>query len=956
MPAVYGNRTLLAECPDRRSGSPSGWCVIREELRTQRYAHLYPHDILNLPMPLSPGERLGPYEVLAPIGAGGMGEVYRARDTKLDREVAIKVLPSELASDPERLVRFEREAKVLAALNHPNIAQLYGLEDSGDIRALAMELVLGHSLSQLLASSGAPELPIALDYAHQIAEALESAHDRGIIHRDLKPGNVMVTPEGVVKVLDFGLAAMPAPEAPMSGRSADSPTMTVAATRAGMLLGTASYMAPEQAAGKPVDKRSDIWAYGVVLWELLTGKMLFGGASLQETLADVLRAPIHLDGLPQSTPEAIRALLRRCLDRNVKQRLRDIGEARVVLSGILEELRRPEGRQTPVPLPADATTAAAPGRTLRSGQRSRAIALSLGGLLFAAVVILGYMIWTQKRQASVATQPVMRFEIPMDGPLYFPTVSPDGHQMVFIKGDFTARRLYWRRLDSIETKEIAESENASFPFWSPDSRHLAFFSEGKLKRIEPGGAHARVLCAAPNARGGAWGEAGVIVFAPDVSGPLFRIPAEGGTAVQVTEARGRSSHRFPEFLPGGQTFLFSQAGGFSQGGRVHVADLSGKQSPALPEIRGNVRFVRTTGQNTSGMLVYRREGTLIAQAFDPVSLKLSDSAVPIVDQVNDSFVTGFGEYSLTSSNGVLLYKSGTRIPLTRLQWFDRSGRPQPKSGPSGHFATLALSPDGKKVALTRGASLSAIDVWILDLFTGVLSQFTTGGNHQSPVWFPDGSRIAYVLRAGTPPNLLSRPTAGGQEQGIGHARANASIYDVSPDGKTLIYSDVAQGTGDNLWFQPLEPGAKPTSFVQSESNDQYGQFSPDGHWVAYQSGESGIPQIYVQPIPATGAILKVSKDSGTRPRWRRDGKELFYLSSDDKMMAVPVFAGKTFQSGAPQELFAPTRFIAYARGYGYQPSADGQRFLGLVPATDAPPPLTVVVNWHELLKDSLEKE
>ena len=881
-------------------------------------------------MPLSASTLLGPYQVLAPIGAGGMGEVYRGRDTKLDREVAIKILPDALAHDPERLARFEREAKVLASLNHTNIAQIYGVEESSGVRALVMELVPGETLAE--AEKAPIPLETALNYARQMAEALETAHEKGIVHRDLKPANVMITPAGVVKVLDFGLAAMPSRDGAIGSDPQNSPTFTMAATQAGMIMGTAGYMAPEQAAGKPVDKRADIWAFGVVLFEMLSGQRLFQGETVSHTLADVLRAPIGFGKLPKDTPPSIRDLVERCLDRNVKNRLRDIGEARVIIERVGKEPALPEIAPAPVSLGA-------------GGKAAWAIA----GLFLLATAVLAFVHFRE----TPAPERVVRFQIalPEKTTNAIFALSPDGRSLVLTANEGGRRRMWIRPIDSLAAQPVPGTEDASYPFWSPDSAYIGFFVPGKLKKIALAGGPAQTLCDAASGRGGTWNQDGVIVFAPGLGLPLMRVSAAGGEPRPATTLGAPSeSQRYPVFLPDGKHFLFEVTNGKPGTNGLYAGSLDNSPPGRVLPDTSSAAYVASESTGKSGLLLFRREATLVAQPFDPGVARTTGDAFPVAEQVAIAGNTDHAAFSV-SGNGVLAFGSGdAALGAGDLEeWVDGNGK-RTTVGQSEDVFTQALSPDGKQVALGIRTHSDGADLWILDTARGVPTRFTfRPGLSMDGVWSPDGSHIIFQSDNRS---IYEKPANGtGKEELLLSGGPNIRPQDWSRDGKFLVYTQTGGKTGTDLWLLPLEGERKPIPYLQTPFDESDAQFSPDGRWMAYASNESGQPQVYIQSIPASGTKFQISSAGGVQPRWRRDGKEFFYISADNKLMAVPVKITETVETGPSKALFDIEPLYPTFMGYwAYEPAPDGQRFLVLARKGGANRTITVVLNWQAGIK------
>ena len=850
-------------------------------------------------MSLAPRDKLGPYEILDLIGKGGMGEVYRARDTKLHREVAVKVLAPALAADADYLTRFQREAQVLASLNHPNIATIYGLEGN----AIIMELVEGETLRT--------PLPVAeaLPVARQIVEALEAAHEKGITHRDLRPGNIKVTPEGVVKVLDFGLAKTPDKPVPQSG--ANSPTLTVRATESGLILGTAGYMSPEQAAGKPVDRRADIWAFGVILWEMLAGKRLFEGETIAHTLADVLRADIDLNKLPADTPPAIRELIRRCLDRNLKNRLSSISEARYAIDHCHE-----------------GTRAAAQPIASRSSSRLPWVLTAAASLL--AIALLGWTLWSQ-RSAEPAVPSA--FDIaPPEGTEFAggASISPNGRLIAFRtvtqKGDL---QLYLRRLESREAALLPGTDGVDSFFWSPDSQAIAFQSSGKLRRTDIAGQTISTICDAPALPGGSWSEQGVIVMG-QLLGSLHSVPASGGTPTPVTKLSreaGEQLHREPRFLPGGRQFLYSVRYSDPQKDALFVGSLDGKPPVKLLEsVRGGVY------DPTSEHLLYvLNDGTLMARRMKLNRLELTGQAVQVVRGVSN--YRNLLQFSLSQS-GSMLYTPEPAAGKARFHWIDRSGQAQePVSDPIPVTNDFRLSPDQRRIAYAAGPSG---EIWMLDLERGLTSRFTFRPS-QSPRWSPDGKYL-YYIGSGAIYRKLS--DGSGEEEMVLPDGSGGRIDSISPDGNHLLFLG-AKG----IWRLPLTGERKAEPFLSTQYVEGSAVVSPNGRWVAYHSNESGRFEIYVTSFPDRKGKWQISTDGGREPFWRSDGKELLWQPPGEVMSAAIDTEAQGIRPGRPQVLFR-------WRG-GVQPAPNGKRFLALRSEGGTPyrPPMVVLLNWTAQLKE-----
>jgi eukaryotic-like serine/threonine-protein kinase len=913
------------------------------------------------------GRQVGAYQVVSHLGTGGMGEVYRARDTTLGRDVAIKVVPQAFASDHERRARFEREARMLAALNHPHIGAIYGLEDDDGVRALVLELVEGETLAEKLAKTAASSgvsfssrpplgLPIgeALKIAHQIADALEAAHEKGIVHRDLKPANVKITPEGTVKVLDFGLAKAAAGDASTPDLS-PSPTLTVG-TRDGIILGTAAYMSPEQARGKPVDKRADIWAFGCVLYEMLTGQTAFAGETLTDTLGAILEREPQWASLPHATPAGIRRLLQRCVEKDPKRRLHDIADARIEVEDAIVALA------TDTHLASSALgDAKAAVVHLRPRRRERLAWMFVAAFFVALVSAFGAMRYFSRTPADTQT---MRFFVsPPDGWSLSTTsrfgspaplaVSPDGHHLAFVATSAAGSDQLWvRSFDTLAAHVLTGTEGASSPFWSPDSRFLGFFADGKLKKIDVSGRPPVTVCDALENRGGTWGRDGVIVFAPSYASALQKVSAAGGVPVAATTlAPGEIAHYRPTFLPDGRHFLYSVGSGRPVVYTVYIASLDSTDRTLLLKASDttNVRYAQ-------GHLLFLRGTTLVAQAFDAQRLVLTGEEVPMAEQIRS--LPDFGYFS-ASERGVLAYQTGT-ASRRQLTWFDRSGRALGTMGAPDEsgLSVVRLSPDARRVAAFRSMRRN-IDIWLLD--GARASRFTFDpAPDVFPIWSSDGERIAFDSnRKGKRDLYLKQSSGAGNEELLLESPQDKVAQDFSADGRFLLYQSVDPETQQDLWVLPLGGDRKPWAFLRTRFQERAGRFSPDGRWVAYMSDESGRLEVYVRPFGGsaaknstgnpTGGRWQVSTTGGIYPEWRADSKELYYIGPDSQMMAVAIGArGAMLQPAAPVALFY-TRIVGgggdKAQGRQYDVARDGRFLINTV--LDEPlSPITVVLDWQ----------
>jgi serine/threonine-protein kinase len=993
-------------------------------------------------MPLAPGTWLNHYQILGHLGTGGMGEVYRALDNKLQREVALKVLPKAFAQDPERLARFRREAQVLAQLNHVNIAAIYNLEQSGETHFLVMELALGdtlrdriqrgsaapkgrqsvaHGASRGIAAvveaspvgatdSGPVSLEEALDICKQIAAGLECAHEKPIVHRDLKPANIKVSPDGVVKILDFGLARAFSGDSGSGGNppGPDSPTLS-AMTAPGTILGTAAYMSPEQARGKKVDKRTDIWALGCVLYELLTGQQAFdpsrdreraghpspdprqagagrkgGVASPAEpplagargsetnTIADIIGAVLYKEpdwtALPATTPHWVRVLLRRCLEKDAKRRLSSAADLQIQIE---EALNAPATAAPTVGLPV-------PARPLWR----RALPWGVAAILS---VVTGLAVWTLKPTPPPEPKPVSRVAVNLAPNERLPAnlsqpvvaLSPDGTQLAYAASRGATQQIYLRAMDSQEARPLAGTEGGTNPFFSPDGQWLGFVAGGQLKKVSISGGAALTLAPAPNLRGASWGDNDMIVLAPTGGGPLSQVPAAGGTPQPLTKfdpATGESTHRWPQLLPGGKVVLFAAGPGGSSpdNAQIVVQNLETGERKALVQGGTYPRYAPT------GHLVYYRAGTLMAVSFDLERLEVTGSPSPIQEGIMAATGTTWGAHFSISDRGSLVYVPGTAGGGgSTLVWVDRKGAEQPLAAPPRPYDNPRLSSDGRVLAV---GTLTPAEIWVYEIARGTLSRLTFEGG-QRPLWSPDGKRIAFrSARAGKPPNLFWKPADGsGAEERLTTSDHLQTALSWSPDGQVLAFLDIAPTTGNDIWVLPLEgdpsaalrtgpsagssrlssgqagQGLKPRPFLQTTFLEDGAQFSPDGRWLAYVSDESGRSEIYVQPFPGPGGKWQISTEGGIEPMWARNG-EIFYRHGNQWMVVetrTQPGSQPIFSAGTPRLLFEGPYVASGFAAANYDVTGDGQRLLMVKPVAQqgtAANQINVVLNWFEELK------
>jgi len=868
-------------------------------------------DLLPEPESVSIGSRIGPYLIGGILGAGGMGEVYWAQDTTLKRRVALKVLPNAFARDPERLARFQREAELLAQLDHPNIARIYGAEEN----ALVMELVEGKS----------PKGPLPFDEAWRIAsqlgEALEYAHEKGVIHRDLKPANVKVTADGVVKLLDFGLATAPADQwmvASPEGAPDPSPT----ATGVGVILGTAAYMSPEQAKGKRLDRRTDIWSWGVVLYELLTGTQLFRAATSEETITQVLNKEPDFARVPAT----VRRVLESCLEKDPKQRLRDIGDVSRLLDRVPE---------TPV----------------RSRSKVPWVMCAISGMIAATFAVLWFL---RPPQSS----PDVRYEITAEdanGIQSF-ALSPNGRSIVFASRAGGTPQLWLRAFDALRAQPIANTEDAASPFWSPDSQQIGFFAQGALKRISVAGGPAVALCDVAEGGTGSWSRDNLILFSTDRTGSAIqRISASGGVPVDVVKNDFMS--RFPQFLPDGRRFVYLMSGGPSSQRGIYLASVDGRENRRIfAEVSS---FALSSFALVPNWLLFVHANTLVAMPFDSAAGRVTGDPVPVAGGV--AFDVASQNARISVSPGILVYESGRATPnKMQLEWHDRAGKLLGLAAQSAPVYDPAISPDGNFIAYRKIISPSLADLWIWDLREQNEHRLTTDSSiNAAPFWSPSGGQIAFVSNRGNGDIYLAAADRPANGDLLLTTTYNKFISDWSRDGRYIVYSEAEPRTREDLWVLPMNgrtPG-KPIRFLSSEFDEVLGRLSPDDRWMAYTSDQSGRREVYVRPFPSGDGEWKISLDGGEQPRWRNDGRELYFVRADGTMMAAAVTAAfaprAEFIAQPPQPLFK-THLVPTLRGvlFQYDVSPDGKRFLldSTSENSSSAASLAVIVNWVSRLK------
>ena len=899
-------------------------------------------------MALQSGTRLGPYEIEASIGAGGMGEVYRARDTRLGRDVAIKILPQHLTEMAEAKQRFEREARAVSSLNHAHICTLHDVGHQDGVDFLVMEYLEGDTLAKRL-EKGPLSGPELLRIGIEIADALEKAHRQGVIHRDLKPGNIMLTKSGA-KLMDFGLAKSVADgmaaAAPLSsltqslnpaGQSATEPL-----TARGTVLGTFQYMSPEQMEGKETDARSDIFSFGAVLYEMATGKRAFDGKTTASVIAAILeREPPAISSIQPMSPPALDRTVKICLAKDPDERFQSMHDVKLQLEWI-----RDAGSQAGVPAPVVAH---------RKTRERVAWATAAVLLIIAGIFATGYFLRAPTDEPAIRAliKPAAGTSMTSyNGGTAGFAISPDGLKVVYVALGPDGRSLLWvRSLDSLQGQALDGTDGASMPFWSPDSRFIGFFAGGKLKKIEASGGPPLALADAPGGRGGTWNRDGTILFAPFFGTPVFRVPDAGGAATPVTtlnRSNNESTNRWPYFLPDGRHFLYLAGNPLTPVGNptnsIMVGSLDSKETKFLFHNHSNAIYA-------SGYILFLRQNTLMAQRFDVKRLELAGEAVPIAEDVEDVATRVQGSFS-ASDNGTLAYLEEGGITRQML-WFDRSGKQIGAIPGTDSYADPHISPDGKQLAFILEAPSQ--DVWLYDMARGVKTRFTFGSGNESPRWSRDGSRIAYTSIRNGEFGIYAKAADGSGHEEMLVPPEPEQIYplDWSPDGKLLAYLRWELGTNaqSHLWILSLNDGKSRMFSLLQASASPSARFSPDGKWLAYSSTELGRAEVYVTPFPGPGGKWQISTDGGSFPVWRRDGKELFYMSRDDKIMAAEVRAnGQSFVIGAVKPLFQTRAYFGLFTANLFDVTADGQQFIVPYDSGQANRTISLVVNWPALLK------
>jgi len=881
-------------------------------------------------MAIAAGTRFGPYEIQSPLGAGGMGEVYKARDTRLDRTVAIKILPDTLSGDSQFRDRFEREARTISQLDHAHICALYDVGQERGTSFLVMQYLEGETLAARL-EHGALPVSEALKIAIQIAGALDKAHRVGITHRDLKPGNVMLTKSGA-KLLDFGLAK----SSPVArGGMSVMPTTPVSITAQGTILGTFQYMAPEQVEGGEADARTDLFAFGAVLYEMVTGRPAFQGKTQASLIGSIMRDdPTLTADVGGALPPALSRVIRTCLAKNPDDRFQTAHDVALQLQWILEG-----GSQVGIPAPV---VPAAP-----TSRRIAWVPWSIAALALIAAGVLAVMVLTR----TTPPARMVRFEVANPDGIFnvgAPRLSPDGRYLAFNATDPTGNTRIWvRQLNSLTAQPLAGTDGSARPFWSPDSRFLGFMADGKLKKIEVSGGPAQKICDAPTGADGSWSQEGVILFDGRGTDPIYRVPAAGGTpvvAVKADQTRGEAQVGWPEFLSDGKHFMYLAMSQKIEDSSYRVASIDSPDTQPLASAQTQLAYA------PPDRLLFVRDQTLVTQSFDPKAMKTLGDPTPLAERIGTDSV-GLATFSI-SREGTLAYRTGD--PGSRLALVDRSGRELETMGDPGEYSNPALSRDGTRLAFDLSDKGSRkIDIWIRDLARKVNSRFTFGqGSNRVPLWSPDGNTVVFASTRSGPGDLYTK-TANGQGDETVLLKDDQLKFatDWSRDGRYLAYTSIDPKSSQNVWVLPMFGDKKPIAIATTDFVEGNGMFSPDGRFIAYRSDESGRNEIYVRSFPQGTGKWQISTAGGSDPSWRGDGKEIFYRGADQRLMAVDIRLGDTVQAGVPQSLFPSRVNVVGNVRNRYSPSVDGQKFLFVAPlGRDAIAPTTVVLNWDADLR------